>query len=263
MAIDFAAALALNNCLDKLPVNERKNVLCFGVPELCFSKEHFKDMTGISYEENTLKSFFSGIGIYNVDYLDISDYENANILVDLNGPVNKDLVKKYDIVLDMGVIQHCAKPLNVLNHAISYAKVGGIILHNTFSNGAVDQAFFQISPTFLYDFYCSANNIDCITLSTYGTSFLGRCKIRNIKNDSYHYSPKKKYNATFSKKVGLVGIFTKTQHKSINIPIHHIYNKRSDNYFYKKILPYQLNEPYINIIKGIIRKMSNIFTRGI
>ena len=53
------------------------------------------------------ESVFQAFRFNTVDSMDISDFEGANIIHDLNYPIPKNLEQKYNCVFDGGVIGTC------------------------------------------------------------------------------------------------------------------------------------------------------------
>ena len=95
-----------------------KNILIMGYQDIYFSKEQVSKLMncyGLKslYIESSeraevqLIDLFKDLGFANVDVLDNSDYEGANILFDMNQRLeDKSLISKYDFILDWGTIRH-------------------------------------------------------------------------------------------------------------------------------------------------------------
>src|SRR5262245_39237303 len=68
------------------------------------------------------------LGFERVDVLDISDYEGANVLQDLNLPVPRDLHERYDLIVDGGTLEHVFNFPLAIENVMRMAKVGGDLL---------------------------------------------------------------------------------------------------------------------------------------
>lgn len=104
---------------------------------------------------------FRLLGFSKVDSLDITDYEGANIIADLNLPISSVLVKNYDLVFDGGTSEHVFNQLEVLANVHKLLNVGGIVVHNTPANNLLDHGYVQPSPNFYFEYY-AANNYELI-----------------------------------------------------------------------------------------------------
>lgn len=86
--------------------------------------------------------------------LDINDYEGADILYDLNiDGLSSVLSQKYDLITNFGTLEHVFNLPMALKNIFDATKIGGRILHWSPTNNWVDHGFYQISPTFYYDYY--------------------------------------------------------------------------------------------------------------
>lgn len=94
-------------------------------------------------------AIFKELGYIHTDIIDIYQERGCELVVDLNYP---SILGSYDLVLDHGTIEHC---FNIAQAAINLAnavKQNGIILQHLPMN-MVNHGFYNISPTWFYDFY--------------------------------------------------------------------------------------------------------------
>src|SRR4051812_44393764 len=93
------------------------SILTLGVPTLNFRSDDFvrqlddypelRQRAPEAWKFEDQAGFFSGLGFSEIDALDISDYEGANVIGDLNDPgLGKRVGKTYDVVYDSGTIEH-------------------------------------------------------------------------------------------------------------------------------------------------------------
>lgn len=105
-------------------------------------KKLVKEWKKISY----IDDFLECLGVNNVDYLDFSSYEGANILQDLGQPVSQNLVNIYDLVVEAGTLEHVPDFVTALSNAKSMVKVGGDLLIIAPANNFLGHGFYQLSP---------------------------------------------------------------------------------------------------------------------
>lgn len=95
-------------------------------------------------------SFFSLRGA-TLDVYDIVDERDCEIYCDLNKPMAVPL-RPYDIVLDVGTLEHC---FNIAQAAFNMADMvaeGGAIFHENPANW-MNHGFYGMNPTWYADFY--------------------------------------------------------------------------------------------------------------
>jgi SAM-dependent methyltransferase len=141
-----------------------KRVLTLGVPTLNFAAEHFDielasrpDMAALGLSDWNVTNhveFFRRLGFEEVDALDISGYEGATIIGDLNDPALADSIgRSYDLIYDSGTIEHIFDAPTALRSIARMLKVGGAVVHATPANGFMDHGFWQCSPDLFKAFY--------------------------------------------------------------------------------------------------------------
>lgn len=94
--------------------------------------------------------FLEFIGAKEVSAMDISDYENADVLHDLNEPIGDDLKEKYTFILDGGTLEHVFNFPIALSNAMQMVKVGGHLATIEGGNNFFGHGFYQLSPELFY-----------------------------------------------------------------------------------------------------------------
>ena len=107
------------------------------------------------------EKFFRNLGFESSTSLDVSDYENADLILDLNYPLSAVAFKQYDVVYDGGTVEHVFDVPEALKNIFKLTKVGGLIVHHVVANQNVDHGYYQFSPCLFHDFY-SINNFEII-----------------------------------------------------------------------------------------------------
>jgi len=94
----------------------------------------------------------------NYSVMDISDYEGANILHDLNRPVPIKMHSKFDFVFTGGCLDNVFNPVSLLVNSSNLLKEGGRVVHYETFQGLLG-AFLMFSPEWFYSYY-SVNDFD-------------------------------------------------------------------------------------------------------
>ncbi|SKA92558.1 hypothetical protein SAMN02745166_01914 [Prosthecobacter debontii] len=136
-----------------------EHVLTLGRQSVILQPWDVANWEATSRSTNTLSSFtkraedasageqlFKAIGAEKVDSMDISDYEGASIIHNLNQPVPDHLKLAFDVVFDGGTLEHVFDYPTALKNALSMVKPGGWFLAITPSNMWCGHGFYQFSP---------------------------------------------------------------------------------------------------------------------
>lgn len=106
---------------------------------------------GAEWQIPTAESFFALLGL-KLDVYDIVEHRGGEILRDLNDPLPESDLGRYDIVLDVGSLEHCFQIGQAAFNMAGLLKEGGVIIHeNPFLAG--NHGFYSLNPTFYADFY--------------------------------------------------------------------------------------------------------------
>jgi SAM-dependent methyltransferase len=98
-------------------------------------------------------TLFQTLGFSTVHSLDVSDYEGATHVHDLNRPVPDALCGRYDAVYDGGTLEHVFDLPESLRNVHRLLKPGGLAIHHAPSHNHVDHGFYMFSPTLFHDWY--------------------------------------------------------------------------------------------------------------
>ena len=95
--------------------------------------------------------FFSHyLGVKSLSVLDYSDYENANIIHDLNYLIPDTLVEHFDVVVDGGTLEHIFNFPTAIKNCMMMVKRGGSIFVFSMANNHCGHGFYQFSPELFY-----------------------------------------------------------------------------------------------------------------
>lgn len=142
-----------------------------------YSYEYPKEASGVvklSRKPELAKSslisddfLFSTLGFDFIRSSDASDYEGADLIVDLNSnEIPEELNEKFDVIFDGGTFEHVFHIPNAFNNIFKMLKPGGRIIHIAPSSNHIDHGFYMFSPTLFWDYY-NANKFDINTAQVF------------------------------------------------------------------------------------------------
>ena len=233
-----------------LLVKAKQNNICFdkiltiGHQTLYLSQKQIKrlakryaltiDTTVFLHQQYADKFFKIFLNAKNVMSLDYSEYENCDIIHDMNLPIDPSYHEKFDVVIDGGSLEHIFNfPVAVAN-SMKMVKQGGSLFIFTTANNHTGHGFYQFSPELFFRIFQPKNGFE----------------IRNVILEKHPFpgvelSPKTKcFSVTdpifVKKRVGLVSqtpvmimvhaIRTETKSVFAEYPIQSDYASRYDDY---------------------------------
>jgi O-methyltransferase len=105
------------------------------------------------------QALFAAIGFETIHSIDLSNFEGATHVLDLNSnSLPADMQSQYDVVLNAGTLEHVFHIDRGIATCINMLRVGGRLISVAPMNNYVDHGFYQISPTFFAD-YAQANHL--------------------------------------------------------------------------------------------------------
>jgi hypothetical protein len=109
-------------------------------------------------DDKELFGFISG-EIESVDVLDISDYEGANIICDLNDPISDDFHNRFDFIYDSSVLDNIFNPAQGIVNISRMLKPGGRYLGINVAS-FFPGAFVSCHPEWFYSFFAANSYSD-------------------------------------------------------------------------------------------------------
>ncbi len=171
MALLISDIIDILKLFDETQWEEEKKICMMGKQFIWVEWKHFMavaDHYGFKYKKDIYDkikdvypidafTFFSMFGFAEVHAIDISTYEGADILFDLNseGKLPDNLCEGFDLVIDGGTLEHVFNIHNAINNMSSMVREKGFIYHAVPLTGYVNHGFYSISPTFFLDYYGS------------------------------------------------------------------------------------------------------------
>jgi SAM-dependent methyltransferase len=128
----------------------------------------------------------------SVDVLDVNDYEEANIIHNLNENIPENLEEKFDTIIDGGSLEHVFDIKTSLINLKKMCKPGGIIIHISPTNNFCGHGFYQFSPNLFHTFYGEDQG--------FKNTEIILCKVY----DSYHWYKIKRENYNKNKRIDII-----------------------------------------------------------
>jgi hypothetical protein len=179
MGIRYAFIPPLATSLENLTNRHEKKLLTLGVQDCNFTysdllaflnRHHINHQTVDPAEVQTTtgyriskqmngaihqKTLFQLLGFRpdNVFSLDYSDYERPDFVGDLSHPVSRDLMGRFDVVVDGGTVEHVASASEAFVNIIRMLKPGGLAIHLGNPLDMLAHGFYNFNPTLYRDFY--------------------------------------------------------------------------------------------------------------
>lgn len=102
-----------------------------------------------------IRDLFRMLGYDRIETLDFSAAECPDRIHDLNEPFPSSwqLDEKYDLVFDIGVVEHVCDIYQALKNCMSLVKPGGSIMHIVPLHGWHNMVFFNFQPMYFMEVY--------------------------------------------------------------------------------------------------------------
>jgi CBS domain-containing protein len=142
--------------------------------------EYIEKITGQSHLTlNTPRKMYSALGINEYDCIDANG-EHDSYVFDLNKNLRTeyDFLKKYSLVTNLGVAEHCFNQYEFFKNVHELCLPGGIMFHIYPAKGYINQCMFLCDPRLFIDL-AIANNYD----------ILGMYCVSGVFSDVSYYSP--------------------------------------------------------------------------
>ena len=89
--------------------------------------------------------------------MDVSNYESATHIQDMNLPIPDDLRERFSVVHDGGTLEHVFNIPQALKNCMEMVRVGGCFLQVNVANNFMGHGFWQFSPEMIYRVFCPDN----------------------------------------------------------------------------------------------------------
>jgi hypothetical protein len=147
------------------------------------------------------RTLFAMLGAESVEAMDVSAYEGADILHDLNDPIDPAYHEKFDVIFDAGTLEHIFDAPTALASFVRMLSVGGQVILISPSSNAVDHGFYSLSPTLFYDFFAANGfgNFSCYLVEASNVRYARPAKIYKYDGvgEEYPFSTRGFLNVAF------------------------------------------------------------------
>jgi hypothetical protein len=107
-----------------------------------------------TYADDFLRAILQ---VAHLDSMDVSSYEDATVVHDLNTPIAADLEQRFDAVIDSGTLEHIFNVPVALASLMRMTKVGGRVVSANPANNLCGHGFFQFSPKLMFRVFSEAH----------------------------------------------------------------------------------------------------------
>ena len=93
------------------------------------------------------------LGLGELQTLDVSAYQGAEIVADLNAPVPPELLGRFGLIVDGGTMEHVFDLRQGMKNTANMLRPGGRVVHMSPANNYVNHGFVQLSPALFHEYY--------------------------------------------------------------------------------------------------------------
>lgn len=98
--------------------------------------------------------------VESLTILDISDYESAELIHDLNQPVAPELHERFDAVIEAGSLEHIFNFPIAVGNLMRMLRVGGFMYLTVPANNLCGHGFYQFSPELMFRIFTADNGFE-------------------------------------------------------------------------------------------------------
>lgn len=108
--------------------------------------------------------FLFAVGARQLQVLDLSAYEDATVIQDLNVPIPEALREQFSVVMDIGTSEHVYNVSQSLQNLKDLCKPNGHVLIVSPANSYLGHGFYQFSPELFYRTFDAENGFEILSL---------------------------------------------------------------------------------------------------
>ena len=116
--------------------------------------------------KNYAEKFFEFLGAEDATAIDNSDYEGAQIVADMNFPIDAVLKDRFTAVFDGGCLEHIFNFPQAMRNCMEMLSVGGHFLSVTPANNFCGHGFYQFSPELFFRIFSKLNGFETRAILT-------------------------------------------------------------------------------------------------
>jgi hypothetical protein len=115
-----------------------------------------KQTSGLS-QGQFAEPLFALLGARHVSSVDVSDYQKATHIHDLNEPLPTSLASRFSVVHDGGTIEHVFNILQAFKNCMEMVRIGGHFIQVNNANNYMGHGFWQFCPELIYRIFSREN----------------------------------------------------------------------------------------------------------
>ena len=152
--------------------NKFGNVLTLGKQEIIldsFDKKRLSLSDNSCIDDQYIdRLLIKNFNANSVKSIDNSNFEGADIIADMNKPID-NINEKFDTIIDFGTSEHIFNVTQNLKNISKLCKVGGTILHALPANNNCGHGFWQFSPELFFSLYSEINGFSNTEIFIFNT----------------------------------------------------------------------------------------------
>jgi SAM-dependent methyltransferase len=157
--VDFSSTATLGRQTLALPIDDLRTELeRYGLRELHGSVGSI--YATFPYCDGLLRA----LGAVELDAIDVSAYEHASIVVDMNRPLPESLHSRFTAVIDGGTLEHIFDVPQAFRNVAALLRVGGHFVSVNGTNNFMGHGFYQFSPELFFRVLSPHNGFELDTL---------------------------------------------------------------------------------------------------
>ena len=114
----------------------------------------------LKYRSYADKFFSHYLNVKKLHVMDYSDYQEADIIHDLNYPISKELEGAFDVVVDGGTLEHIFNFPKAIENCMKMLKIGGSLFIFSIANNHCGHGFYQFSPELFFRIFQAENGFE-------------------------------------------------------------------------------------------------------
>ena len=151
--VDFAKSATVGRQSLYLDPGElKKNLHDFGI-----RKADSEIAALLESAQGYAEPFLRMLGAEEIVSVDLSTYEGAAVVHDMNFPVADHLKDRFDAVIDGGALEHIFNFPMAIKNCMEMVRAGGHFLSITPANNFLGHGFYQFSPDLFFRIFTEAN----------------------------------------------------------------------------------------------------------
>jgi len=111
----------------------------------------------LSEADGFCEPLLSLLGASEICSIDMSSYQNAVVLHDMNDPLPESLRDKFSLVIDGGSLEHVFNFPRAIANCMEMLRVGGRFIASSPTNNFMGHGFYQFSPELYFRVFNAAN----------------------------------------------------------------------------------------------------------